>query len=424
MASTTMTQPSPRPDTGRTDSSPTLELARWKRVLFSLILLCFTLGTLELGARLYLRVFEGYDGKHLMRYVFDPYKNVLPTPNYVDTRGVHHNAQGFRRATEVPVTKPAGTYRIFLMGGSTAYGLGGMWPQLQRQFVVVRDSETISAYLERLLQDSLPGRKIEVINAAITSTWTHHHLIYLNQTILQYHPDMVLFLDGYNDFYFHDEGHDQFESYPYQSQSALIMGEPTLYSLLYMDAWWLFRRSAFANLTMRALRTVKQLLERHTNRTPVDINQAMAGLRDVFPRSALTMDRRIGLILRDAGVRAVFMLQPMLILERDRKPMPSIERKLFDFEVASYLPNYEQFMLQAVPYVRAQEEATARDVGATFLDLTGLYAGVSRQTFTDYCHLTPLGNAILARYVASRILPMIRHDVHGLRPVAFTSGAH
>jgi hypothetical protein len=394
-----------------TTSTTALPLPRWKRILFSVFLLFFVYGVLELTATWYLKLVDGYDGKHLLQYQFDPYKNNLPTPNYVDTRGIHHNAQGFRRLTDVPVQKPAGSYRIFLLGGSAAYGLGGLWPHIQRDFAVIKDSQTIAAVLERYLADSLPGKKIEVITAAITSDWTHHHLIYLNQTILNFNPDMVLFLDGFNDFFFYDRGHDQFASYAYQERSRVIMGDPTLYSLVFMNGWWLFRKSAFANLATRALRNLKLLLLRpHSDRTPIDVEQAMAGLQEVFPRSALLMHRRIGLILRDARVTAVFMLQPLLILER-KKPMPPMERKLFDFNVTSYLPNYEAFMHRAVPYVRDQEEAMARDVGAHFIDLTSIDAGASEQVYTDYCHLTPYGNELLARYVEGKLMPWIKADM-------------
>ena len=82
------------------------------------------------------------------------------------------------------------------------------------------NDSTIDAFLERELGAQFPGTKIEVINAAITSTWTHHHLIYLNQRIIGYQPDMVLFLDGYNDFYFFNRDHDQFDSYGYNLRGA------------------------------------------------------------------------------------------------------------------------------------------------------------------------------------------------------------
>ena len=307
------------------------------------------------------------------------------------------------------LAKPAGTYRIFLMGGSTAYGLGGLWPHIQRTFAVLKNSETIDAYLERILGDSVPGTHIEVINAAITSTWTHHELIYLNQTLLRYQPDMVLFLDGFNDFFFDNRDHDQFADYSYDLQSRIVMGDPTLYALAYANAWWLFRENALGNVLGRTARLANLLLTPRPEQPPVDVERALAGLRYVFPRSALKMWRRSGLILRDEGVAPVFMLQPMLVLERGRLArMSPEEQRLFRFNVESYRTNYEQFARDAVAYIQAEAAPMAADVGGTFLDLTGIYRDAEGQIFTDYAHLTPHGNEWLARYVAARILPVIR----------------
>ncbi len=296
---------------------------------------------MEFGARVYLRHTTGYDGEHLYQFDFDPYKNILNTPSYVDTRGVQHNSVGFRRSSEVRLLKPAGTYRIFLMGASTAYGLGGLWPHIDDRYPVLKNSETIDAYLEQELQARFPDLSIEVINAAITSTQTHHNLIYLNQTILQYEPDMVLFLDGLNDYFFFEDGHDQFGNYTYNLPSRVIMGEPTLYSLAYANGWWLFRKSALVHQLARGARNIKLMLAGHPEQKPMDVDRAVAGQERVFMRNALKMEERSGLILRNEGVVPVFMLQPLLILERNRPGMTGVERELFDFNVSSYLPNYE-----------------------------------------------------------------------------------
>jgi len=380
-----------------------------RTVLLAALAAVLLLGAmLELGTRLYLRATNGYDGEHLYQFAFDPYKNILPTPNYVDTRGVQHNSVGFRRSGEVSLVKPPGTYRIFLMGASTGYGLGGLWPHIDDTYPVLKNTETIDAYLEEELGARLPGQRIEVINAAITSTWTHHNLIYLNQTILKYQPDMVLFLDGFNDYYFYDENHDQFTSYTYSLPSRVILGEPTLYSFAYANGWWLFRKSALVHLLARGAGNLKLALSSKPRRTPIDVEQAVAGQARVFEANALKMEERSGLILRREGVIPVFMLQPMLILERNRPGMAGVERRLFEFNVESYLPNYEPFIIRAVQTVRAREGEMAARVGGTFIDLTQIYEHAEGQIFTDYAHLTPLGNQIAARYVAERILPLIR----------------
>jgi hypothetical protein len=384
----------------------TLQLSRKKKALYFLIMFAFLAIIFEVSARIYLRVTQGYSGGPLLQYQFDPYKNVLPTPNFVDTRGVQHNSQGFRRSSEVARAKPEGTFRIFLMGGSTAYGTGGLWPHIQRTYPILKNSQTIDTYLEHDLSQRFPGTKFEVINAAIPSIWTHHHLIYLNQSILKYKPDMVILLDGFNDFYYYTRGHDQFASYAYQEHSRIIMGDPTLRSLLYVNTWWLGRKSAFVHVALRRMRAVKLLLSSvfgSHERVPIDVSGAMAGLREVYPENALKIVERIALLLQHEKVDGVFVLQPMLVMERGRPGMPAIEKKLFEFNVKSYLPNYEAFMHQAVPFVRDQERATVERYGATFLDGTTIFRAAQGQIFTDYAHLTPEANRLFAANIAASI---------------------
>ena len=318
---------------------------------------------------------------------------------------------GFRRSSEVPVKKPKGTYRIFLMGGSTAYGFGGTWPHIQTEYSVLDNSQTIDVYLERILSKSLPSCHIEVINAAITSTWTHHHLIYLNQTIFRYDPDMILFLDGFNDFYQGNPNHEQFASYSYNMMSHPIMGEPTFKPLLIMNGWWLYRKSALMYVVARVLRDFKTILAGKPEQPPIDIEKSMDGLRNVFPKNALKMIERIGLLVKNEDIIPVFMLQPLLILERDRVGTPDIERKLFQFNVDWCCPNYEELMHQKVKFVCEQERRVTKRTGAEFIDLTDIFGGIQGQVYTDYCHLTPLGNEVLARKVAEVITPLIANDI-------------
>jgi hypothetical protein len=389
-------------------------LSPWKRRLFTAVVLLIVFGMLELAASLYLRVTRGYDGDHLYQYDFDPYKNIHPARNYVDTRGIVHNSQGFRRAERIPTAKPPGTIRVFLMGGSTAYGLGGLWPHLQNEFPVLKNAETIDAYLERDLANAFPGYKVEVINAAVTSTWTHHSFIYLNQTILKFQPDVVMFLDGFNDFYFYEPGHDQFASYGFALPAQTIMGAPTLKSLVYANGWWAFRKSALVHVAGRGLSVLKAIVTPRPTQEPIQVDSALAGLRRTFSANALKMHRRSGLILLDEGITPVFMLQPLLVHQRARRPqMPEIEQKLFDFNVSSLKPNGEEYSLRATEALREIESAMAREIGAEYIDLTGIYAGAKGQMFTDYAHLTPPANEILARVVGERIRPLIAARIAG-----------
>lgn len=401
------------------EAPPVGELPTWKRLLFGFVLACVGIAVLEVSAHAYLRVFRGYDGTSFLQYQFDPYKSIHPVPDWRDTRGVTHNAQGFRRTEEVQRRKPAGTYRVFLMGASTAYGTGGLWPHLQQEFAVLDNSETIDAYLEALISSHLPGSHVEVINAAIPSVWTHHHLIYLNQAILGYKPDLVLFLDGLNDHFHFDGGHDQFASYAYNEQAWTIMGPPTVRSLIRMNGWWVFRRSAFAQVSGRALQELSTVLRGAPQRGAINPVVAVEQLQRVFPENALAMIERSALILKHEGIPAVFMLQPMLALERSRADrMVPVERELFRFNLEANPIGYEEFLHRATPVVASMVGHTVEALDASFLDLTNVFWEAEEQMFTDYAHLTPAANRRVAEEiyrVVRPLLPVERGDADGER---------
>ena len=385
-------------------------LSLTKRFVFGMLLFGIVLTVLELGAQVYLRATRGYAGGEFMQYQFDPYKNIMLTPSWRDTRGVSHNAQSFRRTSPVTQQKASGTFRVILMGASTAYGLGGMWPHLQTEFAVLNDSTTIDSYLEPMLAAALPGLKVEVINAGIPSVWTHHHLIYLNQAILAYEPDLVLFLDGWNDHFFYSGDHDQFASYIQTEQASRIMGTPTIASLVRMNAWWLFRKSAFAHVTGRALQAVAPTLRGGGGPPPpIDPDSATAVATRTFDRNARKMIERNALILQHEGIPALFMLQPVLALERDRLArMPDIERRLFDFNLTAERPGYEQYIRRVVPIVSERVRETVTPLGGSYLDLTAIYDRPMGQIFTDYCHLTPTGNRLLAEFILPEVVRLAR----------------
>ena len=243
--------------------APTTKSRGWTvKIVAYAVMALVCLGVLELSAYAYLRLFAGYDGEHLMSYQFDDYKNIRLTPGYRNTRGVMHNRQGFRRSTDTARVKPAGVYRVFLMGGSAAYGLQSLSRYGQEKYSVIRNDETIDHYLEQYLNQRLSGARVEVINAAITSHYSHHHLIYLNQVILKYSPDMIVFFDGFNDYYAYQHGFDQFRDYAYQERAHQMLDTPSVPAWMSYSGWWLFRKSHAVHVAGRTLQPIWQQLRK------------------------------------------------------------------------------------------------------------------------------------------------------------------
>ncbi|HEY9697977.1 MAG TPA: SGNH/GDSL hydrolase family protein [Trichocoleus sp.] len=130
------------------------------------------------------------------------------------------NPQGFRDPDSVKPEKPEGEVRIFVLGGSMAFG------QLSSS-----DEVTFAQQLEKLLNDRvagqraksaqfqpavlpyradqvgqalalpprIPERQYRVINAAVPGYASGNELSMLMQQVANYNPDMVLVLNSYED---------------------------------------------------------------------------------------------------------------------------------------------------------------------------------------------------------------------------------
>jgi len=67
-----------------------------------------------------------------------------------------HDAQGFRRDKGVSLVKPPNTVRIFVIGGSAAYGVSTQMPEdTDNRWRLVYNNQTIDYYLEQKLNQAL-----------------------------------------------------------------------------------------------------------------------------------------------------------------------------------------------------------------------------------------------------------------------------
>jgi lysophospholipase L1-like esterase len=89
------------------------------------------------------------------------------------------NGQGFR-GPELPLAKEPGTFRIACLGDSQTFGHG------------VGEGESWPANLEACLEEHLPGRKIEVLNAGVGGYETEEELALFEKRVRRYRPDLVL----------------------------------------------------------------------------------------------------------------------------------------------------------------------------------------------------------------------------------------
>src|SRR5262245_49311343 len=85
----------------------------------------------------------------------------------------------------LPLRKPAGTVRVFVLGSSAAQG------DPEPAFGIARQ-------LEVLLRDQYPGVPIEVVNAAVTAV-NSHYVYAAARAALELEPDVLVVYEGNNE---------------------------------------------------------------------------------------------------------------------------------------------------------------------------------------------------------------------------------
>jgi lysophospholipase L1-like esterase len=335
---------------------------------------------------------------------------------------IHHNAQGFRHEADVAVSKAPSTVRIFFAGGSAAYGCEGLFQTLDPQWERLYNRDLINAYLERKLKERHPERQWEVVNVATNEYRMHQHLALLYTRLLRYKPDLVIFMDGHNDLSgiisSTTNPYDPYVETPHGQEFVTSVYPHTLRDWLFINTQWLRNRSS-----LFALAQAKVLAGRRDEAFGIapDAGQSVTTpvrREDLTPalqqraRENLAKDsyyaqaaERLQSVLAHEGVESLFSMQPELIL--GTKPVTPVEAR-FAEHYRRISGRYTVYMYEQMrPAVSRQMAASAERNGYTYVDLIDIFRQVKEKTFTDYCHLTPKGNQLIAERLYQAMTPSL-----------------
>src|SRR5439155_25838703 len=119
-----------------------------------------------------------------------PFVGYAPAPGPLT--GGHINSLQFRYRRELQTPKPPQTCRIFLVGGSTAYGSGAS-----------SNETTVGGYLEHYLNEQAEqfGCRFEVITADCYGWASTNERILIENRLVELEPDVVVMLSGHNDIF-------------------------------------------------------------------------------------------------------------------------------------------------------------------------------------------------------------------------------
>jgi hypothetical protein len=323
------------------------------------------------------------------------------------------NNAGFREPRDMPVQKPSDEFRIFLLGGSTAYGMGASGEVVEAMgWYGLEYRETISHFMEKILNATapVPGKTIRVYNTAVWGYAYQHHLMRYITKLRKYRPDLVVCLDGANEIPLVSKVDPNWEYFK-EGQFHNILEEMYSYSpgglASYLTLW--LKNNTFLMTYLWQGRDIFQELHSDIQDSPnLPARQARTGTAQMsVEEKSRLVDRNIAEVvkvvedlhgvLQNDGVPHVFALQPWFYLSR--KPLHEREKALNEATGYRYYYGIPSDKMYRLILERIRQSADRKKY---FLaDLSTYFDDVSEWAFTDWCHLTAGANYLLAKELSN-----------------------
>lgn len=288
--------------------------------------------------------------------VLTPFVGSGPEPGQHDNAFI--NSMQFRSTKEVAMPKPQGVYRIFVTGGSTAYGSGAP-----------SQDKIIGQYLENLLNAEVTPANLryEVFTLASPAWTSTHERIIIENRLSELAPDLVISFSGSNDVHWAGAGRDVFWFRTYSDQHFWDLGNAA-----------------------RKIAGFHPMTDVVPAPAPVDPAAVAARLEKNVRLSATALALK--------GSRYVFVLQPAIAITS--KPLSAREEKLRARLLPPALENFTksyQEMKSSLSSIQADR--------FFYLDQSDAFAGLtaSDEIFLDSYHFGDRGNAIVAKKIADGI---------------------
>ena len=336
-----------------------------------------------------------------------------------------HNSQGFRHTEEVSRAKPPGTIRIFFLGGSAAYGCEGLLTMVDGSFVRLHNYQLIDHYLQERLSKKHTQFRWEVINSATNMYRIHQDAALIQSRLVPFSPDLIVTMDGYNDVSgllgSNQVPYDPYETTQFGDEFQLLANPSTGRAVFFQLHSWLRNQStAYFAMQRRFQRiggTDFQIPKGPKREYSFPVSESVLTdeekqwARDRVPQHTFFSKscRKIAAVSREEGIPVVFALQPELNMTA--KKMIGSEQRLKDYYIA-YSGPYVMYMYGEVyPRIHADMAKNAADGKLNYVSLTGAFDQSNEQTFTDYCHLTPRGNELVAERLVGEVERVLAHKL-------------
>jgi len=380
-----------------------------------------------------------------------PYYVFKNTPGYTSKsikkndseKDIVIDSYGFISNCDLSKPKGVKTFRIFLTGGSAAYGNGQSDPyERVKKYAggVYSFESSIAGQIELILNNTYPEFHFEVVNACASGRQIHQSIGLYLSVIKDLSPDVVISMDGMNDLAtingispYSDIPVDVFSKYLELYQINENFQEKSFSQMIN-----LIKAIHFSNVTNKLMTHEKSKQDRlmnydRKNYTAIkyrEYKNEMSAHCNVF--TDLILYYHTLCQLKD--VTFIFCLQPLLNREINKVLTPTEQRlqqlvnpinislgvsNIPDSTIIRYeeMGNYTlKFFID--DYLSKEIDTLSGDYGFEYIDFNRAIENKYAESdfYTDYCHLTFEANKIIAEILSERIGMVLFRNKNELTP--------
>lgn len=330
---------------------------------------------------------------HIPPYEWHPFLGQVAKAGF-STASCTINSAGFRDRDDVEYDKSEGEFRIFILGGSVAFGAGS------------KDDETIGAWLQKELENV--KKKVRVIIAGQPAFNSSQEYVYFSLFITMYKPDLVIVLNGRNDFYYalqngwvpHIHGRMSYFVDWYNKMHQEQEKKKNVISKILFDLEKICKHIAIINCCYKLWAASK-------NNSQFAHNECGFSNRRKFLQQGIEQYvgnlEKIGCIARERQIELLVVVQPSLF--ETKKELSENEEKLLaglkegdSFFKKGEWQEYGFFMEEIIQ----SAYACAKKIGFNLLRSKDVFNACKEDSeiFLDDTHLSAAANRKLAEYIA------------------------
>lgn len=328
------------------------------------------------------RVYEGYSHEEAERLLIETWTRPFKFHPFTlfaerDYKGKYVNVDenGFRLTrNQGPWPISDAYFNVFVFGGSTTFGHG------------VEDANTIASYLQEILSERM-GRKVKIYNFGQGRYYSTQERIYYQELLINGHvPDLAIFIDGLNDFFFYTN-----KPFLTDRLRAFIEKDAQEYSerrLSYHDPM-AYKLSRIRNRLSAFLPDREQEVPRP--RDLEDIEERTRVAKEVISRY-LYNKKFIEAVSATMGVKTAFVWQPV--------PNYNYDLSLHPFAKDGFHQNRHSDLGYEIMF----DLYKSGQLGNNFLWCADIQAGLTRNIYIDKVHYSPFFNEKFAAEIARLLI--------------------